>query len=57
MENKNTEQNNQELIQKLMEQNTIQEKKEEEQITISTARVSSIKYRLYVLIFLALIIV
>ena len=58
MENKNTEQNNQELIQRLMEQNTIQEeKKEEEQITISTARVSSIKYRLYVLIFLALIIV
>ncbi len=54
----NNEQQNQELIQKLMEQQTInQDTKDEEQISISTARVSSIKYRLYVLVFLALIIV
>ncbi|MDD3262806.1 MAG: hypothetical protein PHR61_03085 [Candidatus Absconditabacteria bacterium] len=56
MQNNNHEQQNEELIQKLMDQQTInQESKDEEQISISTARVSSIKYRLYVLIFLALI--
>lgn len=54
----NQEQENQDLIQKLMEQKDNHEhQKEDEQISISTARVSAIKYRLYVLIFLALIIV
>lgn len=54
----NQDQQNQDLIQKLMEQqNEQQDQKEDEQISISTARVSSIKYRLYVLVFLALIIV
>lgn len=58
MQNNNQETENQDLIQKLMEkQNTQQETKEDEQISISMTRVSSIKYRLYVLIFLALIVV
>lgn len=59
MQNNNQEQQNQDLIQKLMEQqnNEHQEKKDDDQISISTARVSSIKYRLYVFIFLALIVV
>ncbi len=48
---------NQDIINKLMEQNTHQEAREDEQISISTARVSGIKYRLYVIIFLALIVV
>jgi len=58
MQNNNTEQQNNNLIEKLMEKQDIhQESKDDEQISISTARVYSIKYRLYVLIFLALIVV
>lgn len=57
MENNTSEKDNQNLIEKLMEkQSSVQNNKEEEQISISTARVSSIKHRLYVLIFLALIV-
>jgi len=54
MQNNNTE-NNQNLIDKLMDSQSIkQDSNNEDQISISTTRVSSIKYRLYVLIFLML---
>jgi hypothetical protein len=55
MKNNNIE-TNPEIINKLMEENKIENETEEEQISISTARVSSIKYRLYVLVFLTLLI-
>jgi hypothetical protein len=52
------ENNNQEILQKLMENDTTNtNNKEEEQISISTTRISSIKYRFYTVILLALIIV